>query len=119
MMTALNRSRPQFSNTTRLKVSPSSRWPMTSVFCEIGRLPKWPPIGCLSFCLTLTVIAKRDGCTCPHEVGNCLEHNAFRYFDHTWNTLEKGGDLCNPHGDSPVADTADFTASASRFTPRV
>jgi hypothetical protein len=29
MMTALNRSRPQFSNTTRLKVSPSSRWPMT------------------------------------------------------------------------------------------
>src|SRR5882724_2006924 len=83
MMTALNRSRPPFSNTTRLHVSPSSRWPMTSVFCEIGCMPKRSPIGCLSFCLTLTVIAGRDGCTCPHEVGNCPGYNAFGNFDHT------------------------------------
>jgi hypothetical protein len=83
MMTALNRSRPLFSNATRLQVSLSSRWPMSSAFCEIGCMPKRSPIGCSSFCLTLTVIAGRDGCTCPNEVGNCPEHNAFGNFDHT------------------------------------
>jgi hypothetical protein len=46
-------------------------------------MPKRSPIGCLIFCLTLTVIAGRDGYTCPNEVGNCLEHNAFGNFDHT------------------------------------
>ena len=56
---------------------------MTSVFCEIGCLPKRSPIGCLSCCLTLTGIAGRDGWTCPHEVGNCPGYNAFGNFDHT------------------------------------
>jgi hypothetical protein len=58
---------------------------MTSVFCEIGCMLKRWPIGYLSFCLTLTVIAGRDGCTCPNGGCNWLVHNAFGfgYFDHT------------------------------------
>jgi hypothetical protein len=83
MMSALTRSRPPFSNTTRLPVSPSSRWPMSSVCCEIGCMPQRWLIGCLSSCLTLRGIAGRDGCTCPNGVGNCLEHNAFGNFDPT------------------------------------
>jgi hypothetical protein len=88
MMTALNRSRPPFSNATRLQVSPCSRWPMASVFCEISCMPRRSPIGCLSVCLTLTVIGERDGCTCPNEVGDCMKHNIFGNFDHTGSTAD-------------------------------
>ena len=79
-------------NITRLQVSPSSRWPMTSVFCEIGCMLKRWPIGCWSCCLTLTVIAGQDGCTCPNRVWNGLKHHTFGYFDHMGS--HPSGDAC-------------------------
>ncbi len=80
-----NKARPMIvnkRNTTGLQVSPSSHWPMSSVISEISCMPKQSTTGCLSFCLTLAVIPGPDGCTCPNEVGNCPEHNAFGDFDH-------------------------------------
>jgi hypothetical protein len=56
---------------------------MTSVFFAIESTPRPSPIGCLSFCLTLTVIVERVGCTCPNEVCNRCERNALAFFDYT------------------------------------
>ncbi len=72
MMTALNRSKPPSSNTTRLHSLPVFTLANDQRVLRDRLMPKRSLIGCLSICLTLIVIAGLDDCTCPNDGCNSI-----------------------------------------------